>query len=100
MFAMQTAIAFGHFVSGRYDEALSSAETALREQPNFFLGTCVAAASGALAGRLPEAEKAMAHLRRLDPALRGSNLRDLLPFRRREDFDRWAEGLHRAGLPE
>ena len=53
MFGMQTATAFGHFVSGRYVEALSSAETAFREQPNFFIGQCVAAASGALAGKLP-----------------------------------------------
>ena len=42
----------------------------------------------------------MARLRALDPALRLSNLKDLLPFRRPEDFARWAEGLRRAGLPE
>jgi hypothetical protein len=36
----------------------------------------------------------------LNPALRLSNLPDLLPFRRPEDFARWAEGLRRAGLPE
>jgi tetratricopeptide (TPR) repeat protein len=100
MFAMKTATAFGHFISGRYGEALSWAETSLREQPNFFIGTCVAAASGALAGKLPESEKAMAQLRRLNPALRISNLRDLLPFRRQEDFDRWADGLRKGGLPE
>ena len=100
MFGMQTAIAFGHFLSGRYVEALSWAETALREQPNFFVGSCIAAASGALAGRLPEAEKAMARIRGLDPGLRISNLRQLLPFRQKEDYDRWADGLQKAGLPE
>ena len=97
---MQTAAALGHFVAGRYGEALSSAESAVREQPNFFIGQCVAAASGALAGKLPQAERAMAQVRRLNPALRISNLRDSLPFGRQEDFDRWAEGLRRAGLPE
>ena len=100
MFAMQTATAFAHFLSGRYDKALSWAETALREQPNFFIGTCVAAASGALAGKIPEAEKAMARLRQLNPNLRISNLKELLPIRRPQDFDRWADGLRRAGLPE
>jgi tetratricopeptide (TPR) repeat protein len=100
IFAMKTATAFGHFISGRYDQALSWAETSVREQPNFFVGTCVAAASAALAGRLPEAEKAMAQLRRLNPALCASNLRDLVPIRRQEDFDRWVGGLRRAGLPE
>jgi hypothetical protein len=97
---MQIAIAFGHFVSGRYNEHCRGRNLLCGGQPNFFVGICVAAASGALAGRLPEAEKAMAHLRRLDPALRISNLRDQLPFRRREDFDRWADGLRGAGLPE
>ena len=100
MFGMQAAAAFGHFVAGRYDEAFASAEVAVREQLNFLTGQCVLAASGALAGKLPAAEKAMANVRRLNPALRMSNLKDFLPFARQEDFDRWAEGLRKAGLPE
>jgi hypothetical protein len=100
MFGMQVVTAWGHFFAGRYDQALSWAEAAVREKPNFLMGSCVAAASAALAGRLAEAEKAMAHLRELNPALRLSNLKDLIPFRRPEDFDRWAEGLRKAGLPE
>ena len=100
MFGMQVAAAFGHFVAGRYDEAFASAEVAVREQLNFLTGQCVLAASGALAGKLPAAEKAMANVRRLNPALRVSNLKDFLPFARQEDFDRWAEGLRKAGLPE
>jgi TolB-like protein/class 3 adenylate cyclase len=99
-FAMQSATAWGHFIAGRYDEASSWAESALREQPNFFVATCIAAASGALASRPDEAEKAMARVRQLNPALRLSNLKDLLPFGRQEDFDRWADGLRKAGLPE
>lgn len=42
----------------------------------------------------------MARLRQLDPALRASNLKDVLPIRRSEDFARWAEGLRKAGLSE
>jgi len=60
----------------------------------------VVAASGALAGRLSEAKKAMTRLRQLDPALRLSNLTDLGPCRRPEDFARWVDGLRKAGLPE
>ena len=99
-FAMRAAVAWGHFIAGRHDEAFSWAEAALREQPNFFIAICVAAAGGALAGRRPEAEKAMARLRQINPELRLSNLKELLPFLRQEDFDRWAEGLREAGLPE
>jgi hypothetical protein len=42
----------------------------------------------------------MARLRQIDPALNLSNFKDLLPFRRPEDFARFAEGLRLAGLPE
>jgi TolB-like protein len=97
-FHMGTAAA--HFFAGRYAEALSWAEKAMREQPNYILSTSMAAASGALAGRLAEAEKAMARLRQLDPTLRLSNLKDLIPVRRSEDFAKWVEGMRRAGLPE
>ena len=100
MFGMQVATAFGHFIAGRDDEALEWAEMARRQQSNFFMATCVAAASAAMAGRESEAQKAMARLRGLNPQLRLSNLKDLLPFRRTQDFKRWAEGLGKAGLPE
>jgi tetratricopeptide (TPR) repeat protein len=100
VFSMQSATASAHFIAGRYAEALSWAETAMRVRPTFLQAPLAAAASGALAGRLAEAERAMARLRRLEPELRISNLKDLLPTRRQEDFARWAEGLRRAGLPE
>ncbi len=99
-FGMRIAAAHAHFFAGRYEEALASAESAVREQPNFFVGLCVAAAGGALAGRQEEAEKAMKRLRELNPGLRLSNLKSLLPIRRAEDFARWEEGMRRAGLPE
>ena len=100
IFNMQTGTAAAHFFAGRYAEALSWAETAVREQPNYLLATCMAAASDALAGRLAEAQKAMARLRQLDPELRISNLTELIPVRRPEDFARWEDGLRKAGLPE
>ena len=100
MFGMQAAIAFGHFFAGDYLEALSWAEAAIRQQPNFLVATCIAAASGMLAGKTGEATQAMARVRRLSPALRLSNLKDLLPFRRPQDFGRWREALRRAGLPD
>jgi TolB-like protein/Tfp pilus assembly protein PilF len=96
----QAAMASAHFFAGRYAEASSWAETAVLEQPNHFIAACMVAASGALGGRQAEARKAMARLRELDPTLRLSNLSDLFPIRRPEDFARWEEGMRRAGLPE
>ena len=58
----------------------------------------VIAASHALAGRTDEAQRAMDHLRELDPALRISNLEDWLPIHRAEDLATFADGLRRAGV--
>jgi phage terminase large subunit-like protein len=74
---------------------------ALRDRPDHLNALRIAAASNALAGRLEQAQKALARLRQLDPARRVSNLRDTMgPYRRAEDVARYEEGLRRAGLPE
>ena len=95
-----SGIAFVHFFAGRYNEALSSAEKALRESPNNHAALRIFAASNALAGRLEDAQKAMARLREIDPDLRVSDLRDMTPVRRPEHFARYVEGLRKAGLPD
>jgi hypothetical protein len=100
MFALEIVIAAAHLFAGRPEEAFSWAEKAIQERPNFFVGQCVVAASGALAGKIPDAQKAMERARRLNPALRISNLKDLQPFRRPEHVTKLAEGLRIAGLPE
>jgi len=96
---MRGATATAYFFAGRYDEASSWAEKAVREQPSA-QAFRVAAASNALAGRLENAQEAMARLRQLDPHRRISNLMDQYPMRRPEDLARLAEGLRKAGLPE
>ena len=100
MYSMQGAMAYGHFLASRYDMASSCAETSMRDNPTFLLTICISAASNALAGRLEPAQKAMARVLEFNPDLRASNLRDLAPFRRAEDFAMFAKGLREAGLPE
>jgi tetratricopeptide (TPR) repeat protein len=100
MFAMQCATGFGLLFARRFEEASNWAETSLRNQPRFLVGACVAAATAAMADRMPEAERAMAKVRELNPTLRIANITDLVPIRRPEDFALWSEGLRRAGLPE
>jgi adenylate cyclase len=74
---------------------------ALRDRPDLPTALLVATASNGLAGRPEQAEKALARLRQLDPALRVSNLRFTLgPYRRPEDVARYEEGLRKAGLAE
>jgi tetratricopeptide (TPR) repeat protein len=100
LFNMRSATAYAHFIAGRYAEAVSWAEMAIRERPNHSSALRILSASYAMAGRLEQARKTVAHLRELDPGLRISNLDQMNPFRRPEDYASLAEGLRRAGLPE
>ena len=99
-FAMQAVVALGHFLLGNYDEAYACGEAALRTRANFLFAAAVTAASAAMSDRSDEAERAMARVREINPELGRSTLGNWLRFHRKEDADRWAEALRRAGLPE
>jgi tetratricopeptide (TPR) repeat protein len=99
-FRARGGIAFAHFLAGRYEEAINWAEAALRDRPNYLAAIRELAAANALAGRIPEAQKAMAHLRQIDPDMRVSTVADWVPLRRPDDLERLREGLRKAGLPE
>ncbi len=98
--AIQAGTSFAHFLAGCYDEALLWAEKAASTQTNYKTAVIIAAASSALLGRVVEAQKAMARLRELDPALHIANVRDWAPLRRPEDLEKLEDGLRKAGLPE
>jgi TolB-like protein/tetratricopeptide (TPR) repeat protein len=100
MFSMHGAMAYAHFLAGRYDMASSCAEKAMRDCPTFLLAICISAASNALAGRLEQAQETMSRALECDPDLRASKLKDLAPFRRAEDFAMFTKGLREAGFPE
>jgi len=100
IFIMQMGIAFAHFFAGRYDDASSWAEKALGDKPDYHPALRIAAASHALAGRLKEAQNAIARSRRRNSTPHISNLKNQIPLRRPEDLARYAEGLRKAGLPE
>ena len=82
------------------DQAASWAAMALQDNPDHQPGLRVAAASNAMAGRPEQAHKAVARLRQLNPALRVSNLKDVLGPWHAEGISRYEEGLRQAGLPE
>jgi adenylate cyclase len=100
IFNMQVATAYSHFMAGRYAEAASWAEAALREHPDHLSGLRILSASCATLGRLKQAQKAVARICELDPALRISNLQKVMMFRNTENTAKLAEGLRKAGLPE
>jgi TolB-like protein/class 3 adenylate cyclase len=100
MFAWQSAGAYAHFSSGRYEDALSWVEKALRERPGYLPAARMIVASAALAQVPERPETSVARLRELEPTLRISNLKNQIPYRRPEDLARFADGLRKAGLPE
>ena len=82
---------------GRYEEALTSLDTALRRAPFFGHIQLYKAAAWAHLGRPDEARAALSV-----PALYASigDLRRLDSYMESIEFDRFIEGLRKAGLPE
>ena len=83
-----------------YAEASRWAEMAILDKPNHFIGICLLTANRALGGKPAEARPSLARLQVLDPPLRIAHLTELIPFRRQEDHERFAQGMRAAGLPE
>src|SRR4029077_9608229 len=100
LYRMQAGLAAAHLFAGRFGAAAVWAEKAVPGLPRLLMVVGVIAASHALAGRPDEAQRAMKHLRELDPTLRVSNLANWLPIRRPEHLATFADGLRKAGLPE
>jgi len=99
-YSMYLAMAEAHLFIGRHDEAVSWAQRAVQEKPDFLFASIVAAACYALAGQAAEADRACRRVQQLEPTLRVSTFHKRLPVRRTQDVSKIAEGLRLAGLPE
>ena len=99
LFLMQGGTASGHFYAGRYDEAAVWSAKSIGENPNFSSAWRIAAASNAFLGRQEQAQKAVARLQQLEPALRIATITYAVPPHP-SAFARIKEGLRKAGLPE
>jgi TolB-like protein len=97
---MHAGIAFAHFLAGHHDEAKTWVDRALRTQPNYLPAVRVAIVNNVWIGRIEEAKRLMIQIRELDPALRISNLKEVIPLRQPEHFARYEEGMRKAGMPE
>jgi adenylate cyclase len=88
-----------HAVAGRYDEAVTWVEKALRERPDAVWAYRTLASVYANAGRLEDARQAVATLLRTYPGVTISKCLELIPAHP-DYLSRFAEGLRKAGLPE
>ena len=99
-----TAVAWTHLYAGRYDEAASWARKAGLEKPEWAVPPRIEAIACAQAGRIGEAQDALARMRAIDTDLRLSHLATqrgvAARLRRAEDRALMIEGLRKAGLPE
>ena len=100
LYRMQAGIAMAHLFAGRFDVACNWAEKAYANLPSFMMTTAIFAAGHALAGRMEQSQRAMQHLRALDPELRLCKIAEWLPIHREQDLFLFTEGLAKAGLPE
>ena len=98
--SMRRAIAFAHFVAGRYAEAIDLADMNASAPQNAFIALATVAACSAFTGKMDRAHETMMTLRAMEPHLRCSNLGRRFPMTRDEDLQHFANGLRLAGLPE
>jgi hypothetical protein len=99
--SLQNGIARAHFNAGRYDEAVVWSERAIGSRADSTVARRIRAAAFAQAGKMDDARRAIADLLSLDPAMRLGRWRSSAGlWRRPDDYDRWFDGLRRAGMPE
>ena len=92
--------AYAYVNSGRFEQAAEWANRALRQpnaprNPYFVL---VIALSHL--GRAEVLREAADALFKISPGVSISNIRDSIPFKRKEDIELWVDGLRKAGVPE
>jgi tetratricopeptide (TPR) repeat protein len=98
-FSSIIGIAFGHYNAGRYAEAALWADKFIRASPSFLGGLRIAIACYVGAGRMEDAQKVAADLRRL--SAKGLHSKEWPgPARSREVIMKMREALLKAGLPE
>jgi TolB-like protein/class 3 adenylate cyclase/tetratricopeptide (TPR) repeat protein len=100
LYNSHNAVAAAYFLAGRYEIAAQWAEKALHELPRYLPAIRIAAASYALSGQIDRAQTYVGQMLEIDPSLRASNLKGIVPFRQMTDASRYVDGLRKAGLPE
>ncbi|MBV8103128.1 MAG: adenylate/guanylate cyclase domain-containing protein [Hyphomicrobiales bacterium] len=85
---------------GRYPDAVSVLKRRILRNPETDASRALLAASYGQMGMIEEAREAWRELLRVNPAYSLEQRRKVLPYKNPEDFERFVEGLRKAGLPE
>ncbi len=85
---------------GRYHEAVSLLKRRILHNPDTDASRALLAASYGQMGMIEEAREAWRDLLRVNPAYSVEQRRKVMPYKNPDAFERFVEGLHKAGLPE
>jgi TolB-like protein/Flp pilus assembly protein TadD len=96
----QLYYAFAYFQAGRYADAASAAERAVRQRPGHPVPYIIGAASYGLGGETEKARELVTQLSKLVPDISAADLEENFLYCRQEDRRRLAMGLRAGGLPE
>jgi TolB-like protein/class 3 adenylate cyclase len=99
-FTQMIGIAFGLYNAGKFGEAASWADKAIRTFPFFVPGLQIAIMCYVAAGRMDDAQRVMADCLRMIPSWRRSNPHELNGLRSPELRLKMREAHIKAGLPE
>ena len=95
-----SVLALAYLTKGQFEEAASSAKKSLMQNPRFSSSLRVLAASLAILGHRDRAAGVIEQLLKIDPQLSVSALRGRLLYMDERVWNRLADGLRLAGLPE
>ena len=93
-------MALAHFQEERFDEAASWGQKSLAQNRRYALATWILAASLAKQGQRDKAAEAMREALKLEPQLTISKLRARSMYINESVWNKYADGLRLAGLPE
>jgi len=93
-------LGFAEFLLGRDQQALDLTERSLRDRPSFPGPHRIRAACLSQMGRIDEARSSIEQYLRLAPNATLRTLRAQVPLRRDADYERYANALRQAGMPE
>lgn len=97
---MASAAALAHFAEGRFEDAAAAARETLDQNPRFAQAKRTLAASLAMLGQKEHAAEIVQEVLTMEPQLTLTRLRARLRGMDEGIWNKWAQGLRLAGLPE
>jgi tetratricopeptide (TPR) repeat protein len=92
------AVALAHYIGCNYEEAIRTAQTAIRLRPDYAGAHRILVAAAGISGRGELAASALAELRRAQPNISLDWVRTYVPIKNDTDRIHYLEGFRRAGL--